>query len=271
MTVLVIDVLRASTTIITALSNGCDAIVPVADPQDARRRATEARNGSALVAGERQGEPIPGFDLSNSPVEFQSPHVRGKTVYFTTSNGTRALLASRAANAIGIAALVNVTAAATWAAAAGRAVTIVCAGSHGRRSLEDWTCGGLAVERILVAVPAAVLTQAARDALDTGRQYAADVGRLKRDAPWARRLITDWADGMLARRRNQVTTLGTLLDPIADKLLVAAALVSLLAIDKIDAWIVVVIVGRELAVTGLRAVAASVGVIVPASRMAKWK
>ena len=69
--------------------------------------------------------------------------------------------------------------------------------------------------------------------------------------------ITDWADGMLARRRNQVTTLGTLLDPIADKLLVAAALVSLLAIDKIDAWIVVVIVGRELAVTGLRAVAAT--------------
>jgi len=83
--------------------------------------------------------------------------------------------------------------------------------------------------------------------------------------------ITDWADGAVARRRNQVTTLGTLLDPIADKLLVAAALVSLLAIDKIDAWIVVVIVGRELAVTGLRAVAASVGVIVPASRLAKWK
>src|SRR5881396_2143740 len=83
--------------------------------------------------------------------------------------------------------------------------------------------------------------------------------------------ITDWADGAVARRRNQVTTLGTLLDPIADKLLVAAALVSLLAIDKIDAWVVVVIVGRELAVTGLRAVAASVGVIVPASRLAKWK
>jgi CDP-diacylglycerol---glycerol-3-phosphate 3-phosphatidyltransferase len=83
--------------------------------------------------------------------------------------------------------------------------------------------------------------------------------------------ITDWLDGVIARRRNQVTTLGTLLDPIADKLLVAAALVSLLQIDKIDAWIVVVIVGRELAVTGLRAVAAGVGVIVAASRMAKWK
>jgi CDP-diacylglycerol--glycerol-3-phosphate 3-phosphatidyltransferase len=83
--------------------------------------------------------------------------------------------------------------------------------------------------------------------------------------------LTDWADGVLARRRNQVTTLGTLLDPIADKLLVAAALVSLLQIDKVSAWIVVVIIGREFAVTGLRAVAAGVGVIVPASRLAKWK
>ena len=83
--------------------------------------------------------------------------------------------------------------------------------------------------------------------------------------------ITDWLDGVVARRRNQVTTLGTLLDPVADKLLVAAALVSLLTIDKVAAWIVVVIIGRELAVTGLRAVAAGVGVIVPASRLAKWK
>ena len=83
--------------------------------------------------------------------------------------------------------------------------------------------------------------------------------------------FTDWLDGVLARRRNEVTTLGTLLDPIADKLLVAAALVSLLTIDKIAAWVVVVIIGRELAVTGLRTVAAGVGIIVPASRLAKWK
>lgn len=83
--------------------------------------------------------------------------------------------------------------------------------------------------------------------------------------------LTDWLDGRIARRRNQVTTLGTLLDPIADKLLVAAALVSLLTIERVAAWIVMVIIGRELAVSGLRAVAAGVGVIVPASRLAKWK
>jgi 2-phosphosulfolactate phosphatase len=186
-TALVIDVLRASTTIITALSNGCAAIVPVADPQDARRRAAEAGNGTVLVAGERRGEPIPGFDLGNSPVEFQSPHVRGKTVYFTTSNGTRALLASRAAAAIGIAALLNATAAAAWAIEAGRDVTIVCSGSHGRHSLEDWTCGGLVVARILPRSRRCAHRRG-RDALETGRRYAADVVRLSTDAPWARRL-----------------------------------------------------------------------------------
>ncbi len=83
--------------------------------------------------------------------------------------------------------------------------------------------------------------------------------------------VTDWLDGLIARRRNQVTTLGAMLDPVADKLLVAAALVSLLKIDKVAAWMVVVIIGRELAVSGLRAVAGTVGVIVPASRLAKWK
>ena len=189
LTALVIDVLRASTTIITALTNGCEAIVPVCEPLDARRRALAMASGGALAAGERQGEPIPGFDLSNSPVEFQNPRVRGMTVYFTTSNGTRALLAARTAHAIGVAALVNVSAAAAWAADGGRDVAILCAGSHGTRALEDWTCGGLLVERLLAAVPDAVLTDAARDALETGRRYGSDIGRLKQDAPWARRLI----------------------------------------------------------------------------------
>jgi len=83
--------------------------------------------------------------------------------------------------------------------------------------------------------------------------------------------LTDWLDGRMARRWNQVTRLGTLLDPVADKLLVAAALVSLVQVDVIDAWIAVLIIGRELAVTGLRGVALSMGVIVPASNLGKAK
>ena len=219
MTALVIDVLRASTTIITALANGCLAIVPVADPRDARRRAGERGGEGVLVAGERRGEPIPGFDLSNSPLEFRTAQVRGKTVFFTTSNGTRALLAARAAAAIGVAALVNVTAAAAWAAGGGRDVAILCAGSRGARSLEDWACAGLAVDRMLAAVPTALLSEAARDALNTGRSYLADVGRLKRDAPWARRLIAAGrAADVDACLRLDTTTLVPRYVPNVDKI-----------------------------------------------------
>jgi len=83
--------------------------------------------------------------------------------------------------------------------------------------------------------------------------------------------LTDWLDGRLARRRNQVTQFGTLLDPVADKLLVAAALIALLQVDMIGAWVAMVIIGRELAVTGLRGVALSMGVVVPPSGFGKLK
>jgi CDP-diacylglycerol---glycerol-3-phosphate 3-phosphatidyltransferase len=83
--------------------------------------------------------------------------------------------------------------------------------------------------------------------------------------------VTDWLDGMLARRRRQVTTLGKLLDPVADKLLVAAALISLVQVGRVDAWIVVLIVGRELAVTGLRGVSATQGLVLGSSDVAKYK
>ena len=83
--------------------------------------------------------------------------------------------------------------------------------------------------------------------------------------------LTDWLDGAIARRTNQVTRLGTMLDPVADKLLVAAALVSLVQVDLVPAWMALVSIGRDLAVTGLRGVALSMGVVVPASRLGKWK
>jgi CDP-diacylglycerol--glycerol-3-phosphate 3-phosphatidyltransferase len=83
--------------------------------------------------------------------------------------------------------------------------------------------------------------------------------------------ITDWLDGLIARRWGQVTTLGKLLDPVADKVLVAAALISLVQVGKVDAWIVVVMIGREFAVTGLRSVSAAQGLVIPASDLAKYK
>jgi CDP-diacylglycerol--glycerol-3-phosphate 3-phosphatidyltransferase len=83
--------------------------------------------------------------------------------------------------------------------------------------------------------------------------------------------LTDLLDGYLARRRGEVTTLGQLLDPIADKLLVSSVLISLVEMQLIPAWVVVVIVGREFSVTGLRLIAAVNQVVIPAGRLGKWK
>ena len=82
---------------------------------------------------------------------------------------------------------------------------------------------------------------------------------------------TDGLDGYIARRRNQVTTFGKLMDPLADKLLVIAALVSLVALNRLAAWIAMVIIAREIAVTGLRSVAAEQGVVISASWLGKVK
>jgi CDP-diacylglycerol--glycerol-3-phosphate 3-phosphatidyltransferase len=83
--------------------------------------------------------------------------------------------------------------------------------------------------------------------------------------------ITDFLDGWFARRRREVTRLGTLLDPIADKLLTSAAFISLVDLGVAPAWTVVVIVGREFAVSGLRSIAASRGIVIPASPLGKFK
>ncbi len=83
--------------------------------------------------------------------------------------------------------------------------------------------------------------------------------------------LTDFLDGWLARRRRQVTAVGEWLDPLADKLLVLGALISLVQLDRAPAWMVTIIVGRELAVTGLRSVATARGVAMPASELGKGK
>jgi len=83
--------------------------------------------------------------------------------------------------------------------------------------------------------------------------------------------LTDFLDGYLARRRKQITTLGQLMDPLADKLLITAALLSLVQLDLAPAWMAAVIIGREFAVTIMRGIAAGRGVAIPASPMGKFK
>lgn len=85
--------------------------------------------------------------------------------------------------------------------------------------------------------------------------------------------ITDWLDGYIARKWGQITKIGKLLDPVADKILIASALILLVEVDssKVPSWMAIVIIGREIAVTGLRAMAATDGIVIPAENMGKYK
>ncbi|MEK6278610.1 MAG: CDP-diacylglycerol--glycerol-3-phosphate 3-phosphatidyltransferase [Actinomycetota bacterium] len=118
----------------------------------------------------------------------------------------------------------------------------------------------LTVLRIL-AVP--VIVVALLDETPNGDALAAGV--------FALAALTDGLDGYFARSRDTITTFGKLMDPLADKLLIVAALVSLVSLNRLDAWVAMVIIARELAVTGLRAVAVEQGVVISASWLGKVK
>lgn len=133
----VIDVLRATTAMVQALAAGCRRVLPCLEIDEARSLAASLPEGSALLAGERQGLPIEGFQFGNSPSGFTPESCGGRDVVMTTTNGTKALLASLAAERVYVAAFVNRTAMEQELADGTRPVHLICAGTDGLVSLED--------------------------------------------------------------------------------------------------------------------------------------
>jgi 2-phosphosulfolactate phosphatase len=133
----VIDVLRASTTMTVALANGAACVIPCGDIETARRLAAADTTGNTLTGGERGGVRIEGYDLDNSPASYAPSIVAGKTIAFTTTNGTRALMRVRGADRVLIGSLVNCHAVADVLQQDGRPIHLVCAGTDGRTTAED--------------------------------------------------------------------------------------------------------------------------------------
>ncbi|MEC9487989.1 MAG: 2-phosphosulfolactate phosphatase [Halanaerobium sp.] len=146
--VIVVDSLRATTTIVTAVAEGCREIRPVQNPRAAFRlksrlvRETRYPGGSILLGGEKNGHSLPGFDLGNSPAEYVADKVRNKTIIMTTTNGTKALYRAGSAGKVYIGAWLNSRYLADNLLAVTSPVTFLCAGTRGDFSLEDfYTCG----------------------------------------------------------------------------------------------------------------------------------
>ena len=172
----VIDVLRASTTIATALAHGAAAVRPVAGIEEARGLAAVLGAGT-LLGGERGGVRIPGFDLGNSPLEYTPDRVAGKTIVITTTNGTAALHACREAREILVGALVNRTAVADEVRRlAGDSVPVhlVCAGTDGEITAEDVLAAG-AILDAAAAGSVEALDESAREAVAFFRRVASAV------------------------------------------------------------------------------------------------
>jgi 2-phosphosulfolactate phosphatase len=146
-TAVVIDVLRASTTIVFALEAGAREVVPCLEIDEARAAAEQFERDEVVTGGERHGLPIDGFDLGNSPSEYTPERVGGKTVVLTTTNGTRAILRCRKAERVLIGALVNASAVYEQLLDQ-QQVNIVCAGTDGQFSRDDVLLAGLLVERL---------------------------------------------------------------------------------------------------------------------------
>lgn len=144
----VVDVLRATTTIVHALAAGCAAVRPCAEIEEASALAERLRPGKVLLAGERGGSPIAGFDLGNSPSEYTPATCKGATVVMTTSNGTRALLRAAEADKAVVAGFVNFSAVCEHVQRDKRPLHIVCAGSEGEPSLEDTLLAGALIEHL---------------------------------------------------------------------------------------------------------------------------
>lgn len=141
----VIDVFRATTSMIVAIENGAEKIIPTISLQDAR----SLKNKAYLIAGEQDGIKLDFADFGNSPVDFSPGRVTGKTIVFFTTNGTKAIEMAKQNKTLLLAAFINVDAISGYLSAGGGNVLLFCAGWKNKFSLEDTLCAGAIIEKLV--------------------------------------------------------------------------------------------------------------------------
>lgn len=174
--VVIIDVLRATSTIVEALGSGAKTIYPVSSIEEAIRLANSLGREQVLLCGERRCLPIDGFDLGNSPAEFTPKRVRGKTLVMSTTNGTAVMSVTTGAARVLIASLLNLSAVVEALARTEADPVVVCSGREGHFGLEDAVCAGELAARLMSTREGDwELNDGAMAALSLGREFASVV------------------------------------------------------------------------------------------------
>lgn len=169
--VVVLDILRATSTIVSALANGALEVIPVLEPSEAVDLVRGLGIRECVTGGERKGFKVDGFELGNSPLEYSEAKVAGKKVILSTSNGTKAIKWTQNAAEVIIGSYLNVQTVVDYLATKDQDLMIVCSGQEMKLGLEDLACAGLIAQK-LESAHGAELTDAAKVARFTAEQAA---------------------------------------------------------------------------------------------------
>lgn len=188
-TVVVIDVLRATSVIITAISNGCKEVIPVVTTEEAF--AIKEKNAHCLLAGERNAIKVPGFDLSNSPFDYTKEKVLNKTLVLSTTNGTKAIKGCTSARNLLIGGIINGQAVSERVLELNNDLVLVNAGTYGSFSIDDFICSGYIIHLLKNKVKELILTDIAKTALYIYEQNSSIIEFVKNAAHYERMAALD--------------------------------------------------------------------------------
>lgn len=188
--VVVIDVLRASTSIITALYNGAREVIPVASVENAVKVSGSLFGDVVLRCGEREGKIIPGFNLGNSPLEYSPETVANKSIIFTSTNGSLAMVKAKFARQIIVAAFVNITAVIDYLSKLNEDFVIVCAGKEHNFCIEDVVCGGMIIQMLEKNGIKTECTDGATAARTLYKSFGRSINKMLRNSEHGKYLIS---------------------------------------------------------------------------------
>ncbi|MGI6536962.1 MAG: 2-phosphosulfolactate phosphatase [Caldicoprobacterales bacterium] len=187
--VVIIDVLRATSTILAALANGCKEVIPAVEIEEVINMSKNYEKDSFLLCGERNIDAIDGFHLSNSPLEYTADVVAGKTLLMTTTNGTRAIRKAADADEVLLCSMTNVEAVAEYIHNRQKDTVFICAGTDGQFSTDDVVTAGVVISRLAEMVDELELSDLAFVARKIYESSAGDLHGLLKNTLHYKRLI----------------------------------------------------------------------------------
>ncbi len=188
--VVVIDVLRASTSIVTALNNGAREVIPVESVENAVKVSGSLFGDVVLRCGEREGKTIPGFNLGNSPLEYSPEAVENKSLIFTSTNGSLAMVKAKFARQLLVAAFVNITTIVNYLKKMNEDFVILCAGKEHHFCIEDVVCGGMIIHMLEQSNVKMKLTDASIAAQILYKSFSRSINKMLRNSDHGQYLIS---------------------------------------------------------------------------------